>query len=122
MRRPRAPVTWIHADLLAWHPERHYALWHDRAVFHFLTDPRDRATYLTTLRAALAGGGTIVLATLAPAHCSGLPVIRYGPADLADEVAAAFGGAVTITGHHSERHHTPTGATQPFTWITARPT
>lgn len=65
-RRPGgAHVTWIHADLLDWQPARRYHIWHDRAVFHFLTSPGDRAAYLATLRAALAGGGAIVLATFA---------------------------------------------------------
>ena len=65
-RRPGgAHVTWIHADLLDWQPPRRYHIWHDRAVFHFLTSPGDRAAYLATLRAALAGGGAIVLATFA---------------------------------------------------------
>ena len=80
-RRPGGnQITWINADLLAWRPPRVYLIWHDRAVFHFLTSPADRAAYLGTLRAALPGGGAIILATFAaggPAHCSGLPVARY---------------------------------------------
>ena len=123
-RRPvGAHVTWIHADLLDWQPPRRYHIWHDRAVFHFLTSPGDRAAYLATLRAALAGGGAIVLATFAaggPARCSGLPVARYHAAGLAAELSGAYGGAVTITGHRTEQHRTPAGVIQPFTWITAR--
>jgi 2-polyprenyl-3-methyl-5-hydroxy-6-metoxy-1,4-benzoquinol methylase len=123
-RRPGgSKVTWIHADLLAWRPPRAYQIWHDRAVFHFLTIPADRAAYLETLHAALPGGGAIILATFAangPAHCSGLPVTRYDAAGLAAELTAAYGDAITITGHRHEQHHTPSGVIQPFTWITAR--
>jgi SAM-dependent methyltransferase len=113
-----ARIRWIQADLLTWRPGRCHGLWHDRAVFHFLTEPAGRAAYLATLRAALQPGGTVILATFAPdgpAHCSGLPVARYSPSDL----ASALGPGFTITGTRSEQHATPDGAIQPFTWITA---
>jgi hypothetical protein len=122
-RRGGNQVTWINADLLAWRPPRAYQIWHDRAVCHFLTSPADRAAYLGTLRAALPGGGAIILATFAadgPAHCSGLPVVRYDGAALAAELTGAYGDAVTITGCRDEQHRTPSGIIQPFTWITAR--
>jgi SAM-dependent methyltransferase len=123
-RRPDSKqVTMIRADLLDWRPPRRYQIWHDRAVFHFLTSPADRAAYLGTLRAALAGGGAIVLAAFAadgPERCSGLPVARYDAAGLAAELTAAYGDAVTITGHRAEHHRTPARVIQPFTWITAR--
>jgi hypothetical protein len=123
-RRPGGDqIAWISADLLAWRPPRAYQIWHDRAVFHFLTSPADRGAYLDTLRAALPGGGAIILATFAangPAHCSGLPVTRHDAAGLAAELTAAYGGAITITGRRNEQHHTPAGVIQPFTWITAR--
>jgi trans-aconitate methyltransferase len=116
-------ITWIRADLLIWRPDRTYRIWHDRAVFHFLTDPADRVTYLTTLRAALADGGTIVLGTFAPSgptHCSGLPVARYSPDELATQLAAVLGDKATLVGARTYQHHTPAGGVQPFTWITAR--
>lgn len=116
-------VAWIAADLLTWRPPRPYGLWHDRAVFHFLTGPHDRATYLATLCAALAPGGAVIIGTFAtdgPTHCSGLPVARYTPDDLAAELTAAFDGALTVTGHRTEHHRTPSGAVQPFAWVTAR--
>ncbi|HLN69119.1 MAG TPA: class I SAM-dependent methyltransferase [Streptosporangiaceae bacterium] len=123
-RRPgSSQVTWINADLLAWRPPRAYQIWHDRAVFHFLTSPADRAAYLGTLRAALPDGGAIILATFAadgPAHCSGLPVARYDSAGLAAELTGAYDDAVTITNCCDEQHRTPSGVLQPFTWITAR--
>lgn len=116
-------VAWVTGDLLSWRPPRAYQIWHDRAVFHFLTSRAGRAAYLATLRAALPAGGAIILATFAPdgpAQCSGLPVARYDPAGLAAELTAAYGDAVTITGRHAERHRTPAGTVQPFTWLTAR--
>lgn len=116
-------IAWIHADLLTWRPGRAYQIWHDRAVFHFLTDAADRASYLATLRAALYLGGAIIMATFAadgPRTCSGLPVARYDADGLAAELTAAFGDAVTITGSLAEIHRTPGGVDQPFTWITAR--
>ncbi|HEX6452842.1 MAG TPA: class I SAM-dependent methyltransferase [Trebonia sp.] len=116
-------VVRIQADLLTWRPPRRYQIWHDRAVFHFLTEPADRAAYLATLRAALSPGGAIIIAAFSPdgpAHCSGLPVARYDASGLAAELTASFGDAITITGQHAEEHHTPSGAIQPFTWITAR--
>lgn len=115
-------VTRISADLLTWEPEPRYQIWHDRAVFHFLTEPADRAAYFSTLRAALAGGGAIIMATFAPGgpgRCSGLPVAQYDAKGLAAELTAAFGDAVTMTGRHAETHRTPQGAAQPFTWLTA---
>ena len=123
-RRPgSSQVTWINADLLAWRPPRAYQIWHDRAVFHFLTSPADRAAYLGTLRTALPGGGAVILAAFAadgPAHCSGLPVARYDSAGLAAELTGAYDDAVTITSCCDEQHRTPSGVLQPFTWITAR--
>lgn len=119
----RNAVTWIAADLLTWHPPRQYGLWHDRAVFHFLTDPADRAAYLATVRAALAPGAALVIGTFAadgPTQCSGLPVAGYSPDALATELTTAFDGALTITGHRTGQHHTPAGSVQPFTWVTAR--
>ena len=111
-------IRWIRADLLTWAPDRRYGLWHDRAVFHFLTDPASRTAYLATMRAALQPGGTVILAAFGPdgpTHCSGLPVARYSPGGL----AAALGPSFTLTGARRERHTTPDRAIQPFTWITA---
>jgi len=111
-------VTWVVADLLGWPPPRRWDLWHDRAVLHFLVDPGDPARYAALLRQALRPGGRFVIGTFAedsPTHCSGLPVHRYAPADLADLL-----GDVTVVEQRREVHHTPGGIPQPFTWLAGR--
>ncbi len=107
------------ADVTRWRPARRWELWHDRAVFHFLTDPADRAGYREALAAGLAAGGHAVLATFAPKgpeRCSGLPVRRYDAAGL----AAEFAGLLEPAGAWSETHTTPAGAPQAFTWCLFR--
>ena len=106
-------VHWIAADITRWTPERRYRLWHDRAVFHFLTAPEDRAAYRRVLEAALAPGGTAVIASFAldgPERCSGLPVQRYAPETLAAELGPAF----RLKEFRREEHQTPAGKVQRF--------
>lgn len=112
-------VDWQVADVTRWHPRRLYDLWHDRAVFHFLTEEDDRAAYKATVKAALRAGGMMILATFAedgPERCSGLPVMRYGAAGLAAELGEDF----SLVVHMNERHVTPAGAEQSFTWALFR--
>ena len=74
-------VTWIEADVTMFVPSRRYDLWHDRAVFHFLTEAADRDRYIDVVRGALKSGGNFVLATFGPQgplRCSGLDICRYG--------------------------------------------
>jgi hypothetical protein len=113
------PVTLLQEDVLDWKPERHFDLWHDRAVFHFLVDRGDRELYLERLRSTLRPDGALVIATFAadgPEHCSGLPVARYSPADLAEILGPEF----EIVEQFREEHLTPAAVTQPFTWLAAR--
>ena len=108
-------IDWIPADILTWQPPTHYHLWHDRAVFHFLTDPTHRAAYLATLNSALHPGATVILATFAlngPERCSGLPVRRYSPETLVTELGPQF----TLVQTATEDHHTPSGALQSFVY------
>lgn len=109
-------VRWIEGDVLdADLPEAHFALWHDRAVFHFLTDPADRAAYLRQLRRALAPGGVVILATFAedgPTRCSGLEVQRYSAERLAEELGDGF----RLLRSEREGHRTPGGAVQAFAY------
>jgi trans-aconitate methyltransferase len=116
-----ALVRWETTDLLRWTPTTPFALWHDRAVFHFLTEPDDRARYRELATANITPGGHLILATFAadgPEHCSGLPVTRYSTAELAEELGAGF----TVETTRREHHHTPTGTTQPFIWLLLRRT
>ncbi len=113
-------VHWEAADLLQWTPQRRFVLWHDRAVFHFLVDPADRAGYGAALRTGTAPGGLAVLGTFAtdgPTRCSGLPVARYDPDRLRAAVAEASGEDWQLLRSAREEHHTPAGGVQPFTWV-----
>lgn len=108
-----AQVTWIEADVLTHRFEREFAVWHDRATFHFLTDPDDRARYAEQADAALQDGGHLIVAGFAldgPERCSGLAVQRHD----AESLAACFASAFQPVGFQEEAHRTPTGATQHF--------
>jgi hypothetical protein len=112
-------VEWIVADLLDWQPPRQYRLWHDRAVFHFLTDPADRDRYRAVLSRTLAPDGQVIVGTFAadgPTRCSGLPTARYSPPDLAAEFPD-YRVEQTVR----EEHVTPAGRMQPFTWLRLTP-
>jgi len=115
-----ARVAWITADLLSWEPTRSYDLWHDRAVFHFLSGG-EVERYREVLRQALAPSGSVIIGTFAPdgpEWCSGLPVTRYS----AEELGAVLGSEFEVVEHRREVHATPAGTVQPFTWIAARRT
>ena len=106
-------VDWIVTDVTQWTPDRRYDVWHDRAAFHFLTDPADRTAYLSRLRHALSPAGHVVIGTFAtdgPEKCSGLPVQRYD----AEGLQKTFGEDFRLMGSHRERHTTPWGSTQSF--------
>jgi len=115
-----APVTWIAHDLMTWKPTRHYDLWHDRAVFHFMSG-NEIEVYRDLLKQSVAPGGSIIMAAFAPdgpEWCSGLPVTGYD----ADELDSALGSEFTLIEQRREVHTTPSGVDQPFTWIAARRT
>lgn len=110
-------VTWIEADITRWKPDRDYALWHDRAVFHFLTDEQDRAGYVRAMSRALRPGGIAIIATFAedgPERCSGLPVVRYAPEDLATEIERLAPGRFEPILAKRHPHVTPKGNRQSF--------
>jgi trans-aconitate methyltransferase len=113
------PVRFLRADVTQWRPDRVFDLWHDRAVFHFLTEPADRARYIAALEVGLKPGGRLVLAAFAPdgpERCSGLPVRRWA----AEALAAELGSGFELIEDAREEHHTPWGSVQPFTWTTFR--
>jgi trans-aconitate methyltransferase len=112
-------VHWLTADVLSWHPPRHYQAWHDRAVYHFLTTEEHRQRYLRTLDTATIPGAVAVFGCFAPdgpQYCSGLPVARYSPAQLARQAGANW----LLISQDREEHITPAGTIQPFTWIALR--
>ena len=108
-----AEVEWIVADVTAFVPRRAYGLWHDRAVFHFLTEAVDRRQYVEALRRAVPVGGQVIIAGFAPhgpEKCSGLPVCRHDSASLEKEL----GGEFVLIEHADEIHRTPWEAEQAF--------
>lgn len=112
-------IEWIAADMTAWQPTRTYDVWHDRAAFHFLTEPDDRAAYVERLAAAVRPRGHAIIATFAmdgPERCSGLPVMRYDPVALAKVVGPAF----QLVDQRSHTHATPWGSTQTFQFSVLR--
>lgn len=112
-----AEVTWIAGDVTATALPGPVAVWHDRAAFHFLTRPAERAAYVAALRAALRPGGVAIVSTFAedgPETCSGLPVRRYAPEDLAAEFEAHAPGLLAPVEARRHVHTTPGGAGQRF--------
>ena len=115
-----ASVRWVEANVLAAPlAPAAYAVWHDRAVFHFLTEPRDRAAYVAAAHAAVRCGGHVIVASFAldgPTRCSGLDVVRYSP----DSMHAQFGAGFRLLDSVRDEHHTPSGAIQAFTYCLCR--
>lgn len=108
-----ANLEWIAADATDWQPTRRYDLWHDRAVFHFLVDVELRYRYLDVLKAALAPGGFVVMATFGPegpTRCSGLDVQPYS----AEELSGVLGPSFRLIESDVEEHVTPSGCGQQF--------
>ncbi len=109
-------VSWMtgnicHVDL----PNQKFDIWHDRAVFHFLTDPSDRAAYVGQVLKSVKPGAHLIVATFAPdgpEQCSGLPVAKYSPEKLHQE----FGASFDLLEHMSEVHTTPWGSEQKFVY------
>jgi SAM-dependent methyltransferase len=102
-------------------PAAAFDLWHDRAVFHFLTEPAQRAAYLARLRHALKPGGWAVLSGFAPEgpeKCSGLPVCRYDAAGFAAQLGPGF----VLEEASTEQHATPFGTSQAFQFVRFRRT
>lgn len=113
-------VNWLAADVTAVQlPDKAYELWHDRAVFHFLTAAEDRKAYRANLLAALRPDGHLIIGTFAPeapARCSGLPVQRYSEQQLVDELGPDF----ALVRHAREMHMTPGGVEQMYLYCQFR--
>jgi 2-polyprenyl-3-methyl-5-hydroxy-6-metoxy-1,4-benzoquinol methylase len=112
-------VRWEVADITRWQPSRQYDVWHDRAVFHFLTETEQREAYRRALFDGVSAGGLVIMATFAmdgPDKCSGLPVRRYDSASL----AAELGAPLQRIDDWREMHVTPWGSSQSFNWCAFR--
>ncbi|MDZ7661134.1 class I SAM-dependent methyltransferase [Thiohalophilus sp.] len=111
--RQAVKVAWIQADITEYAPQRKYRIWHDRAVFHFLTGEADRQAYIAALREGLQVGGHLVIGAFTldgPPMCSGLPVRRYSAGLLNQTLGEEF----ELLGSREEKHTTPAGKTQAF--------
>ncbi|CAN7753813.1 class I SAM-dependent methyltransferase [Acidovorax sp. LjRoot66] len=115
-----AAVSWLVGDITRVELPRHaYDVWHDRAVFHFLTSQREREAYLQAVLRAVKPGGHVIVATFAedgPEKCSGLPVMRYS----AQGLHAQFGASFTLLQQEGEEHRTPSGTVQKFIYCLCR--
>lgn len=113
-------IEWIEADITQVSlPENHYDVWHDRAVFHFLTSAEDRRKYVELVMRSLKVGGHIIVASFGlngPAKCSGLDVLRYSPETMRNE----FGNKFKLMSSFNENHQTPFGTTQEFIYCYCR--
>lgn len=108
-----AQISWIVADVTTWQPTQTFDVWHDRAAFHFLTEPRDRMAYVTNVRQAVRPDGHVIIGTFAldgPERCSGLPVARHDAASIGKVLGQSF--RLIETRRHD--HETPSGAVQRF--------
>ncbi|MDE2220130.1 MAG: class I SAM-dependent methyltransferase [Gammaproteobacteria bacterium] len=109
----RRHVTLLEQDIRSFTPTRRYALWHDRAVFHFLTDPADRERYRSALLTGTSPGSHVIIATFGPqgpVRCSGLDTCRYEATSLARELGAPFRLSESLLCEHM----TPSGSSQQF--------
>lgn len=113
-------VRWLELNVLDSRlPGLHYEVWHDRAVFHFLTSKADRVAYVQSVLHALKPGGLVIVATFAkdgPSRCSGLPVMQYDAEGIHEE----FGDSFEMVGHDRSLHQTPTGKEQKFVYCFCR--
>ena len=113
-------VRWLVGDIVEIGLEQHaYDLWHDRAVFHFLTTPERRLAYVRQVTRAVKSGGRVIVSTFGPegpAKCSGLEVMRYD----AESLHGEFGGQFRLVESSKELHQTPFGTTQQFLYCYCR--
>ena len=109
-------LNYIATDITQWIPQLTFALWHDRAVFHFLTEPQQQDAYIRALTTATHAGSYAIIATFAPdgpEMCSGLPVHRWSAQELADRFSERF----SMMSSERHEHTTPWGSVQPFTFV-----
>lgn len=116
MGRGGAGVKWVCADVTCSPFPRHcFDIWHDRAVFHFLTARQHREAYVGSVLHSVRPGGHVIVSTFGPegpARCSGLEVVRYD----ADALHGQFGRSFRLVDSTKEVHYTPWGTGQQFTY------
>jgi len=108
-------VKWIESDVLHFHPSQKYDCWHDRAVFHFVTDDNEIKDYKKQITDSVKEEGKLIVGTFSekgPEKCSGLPVHRYSQQQLTDTLATNFSEIKCI----EEIHQTPFNTMQSFTF------
>ena len=112
-------VQWVVADVTNWEPFQTYDLWHDRAAFHFLTDPAEQIAYIDRLKKTVRSAGYVIIGTFGldgPEKCSGLSIVRYDAAALSEILGADF----KLIDARRHDHVTPWGAVQRFQFSTFR--
>ncbi len=112
-------ISWYEADVTRFHPPVKFSLWHDRAVFHFLTREEDRQAYVENLSNSLSGHGQVIIATFSlngPKQCSGLDIVQYDE----DKIAAVLGERFELHNTVSEVHMTPARKEQAFSYFCFR--
>lgn len=112
-------VEWFEADVTAFEAPHPFQLWHDRAVFHFLTDAADRARYVEVLDRTLVPGGHLIMAAFAPGgptQCSGLDIVQYD----GERLSAELGPGFELLESGEEMHLTPAGKEQRFGFFRLR--
>jgi len=117
---PAEQVHWLVADITKVELEpRAYDVWHDRAVFHFLTAPEQRTAYVRQVARSVKAGGHVIVSAFGPegpTKCSGLEVMRYDP----DSLHREFGTRFRLVESSTELHHTPFETTQQFLYCYCR--
>jgi SAM-dependent methyltransferase len=116
-----AKVEWFVGDVTEFAPPHAFDLWHDRAVFHFLTDPEERKKYVEVLHATVAPGGQVIIAAFAvggPERCSGLDIVQYSSELLSGELNSGEPGkGFELVGEQTTMHRTPAGKEQSFKYF-----
>jgi len=109
-------VEWFEADITQFNAPHQFSLWHDRAVFHFLTEQSDRKSYVKALKYALRSGGHLIIAAFAiggPEKCSGLEIVQYD----SEKLIAELGEGFELVEERNEVHTTPANIEQKFTYF-----
>lgn len=109
-------VEWFVSDVTKFRSPHPYGIWHDRAVFHFLTESQDRKKYVQAVEKTIPVSGHVIIGAFAidgPTQCSGLDIVQYD----ADKLLAEFGNSFSLVHQESEQHHTPADKIQLFNWF-----